>query len=182
MQITDKISVSNVFFNIVSVSIGVYGTLAEMQGKHWTIMQNCNRLSCATGAIYFIYDTYVEGVIYKRITFIPHHLISLIFVYKFLTLSDIPMIRMGPILLLCGEGSSLLVNLREILKDKKQLTTKRDIAVLILYFILRNGIITPIVYNNRKNNTEVWYGWIAIFLMSNYWCYMWTKSILKHVK
>ena len=170
----------NIFFNMLSLGIGAYGTHAELYGRHWTIMQNCNRLSCICGIVYFTYDIYLEGIRKKRMAFIPHHVLSLIISYKYYMLTDIPMIRKGPLLLLGSEGSGFLVNVREVLKQRNQLTTRIDTCLLIVYIILRNGVVTPIVYNNRINNPTIWYGWLGIFAMSNIWGCMWANSIIKY--
>lgn len=170
----------NLLFNIVSVGLGTYGTIGVVMGKPWTYIQKYNRFSCMLSTLYFSYDTVNEYVVYNRLFYIPHHLLSLLISYKFYTLTDISMIKGGPILQLCGEGTTLIINIRERLKNKKKLTTKMDCIFLTTYMVLRNGVITPIVYNNRINNPEIWYGWLGIFAMSNIWGCMWANSIIKY--
>lgn len=170
----------NMLFSILSVGLGTYGTICVVVGKPWTFIQKNNRFSCILSMLYFSYDTVNEYVVYNRLFYIPHHLISLLIAYKFYVLKDIAMIKAGPILQLCGEGTTLIVNIRENLKKKKKLTTKMDCIFLSTYMVIRNGVITPCLYMNCANNPEIWYGWLGIFAMSNIWGFMWANSIIKY--
>ena len=69
----------NMLFNIISVGLGSYGTICVVMGKPWTFIQKTNRFSCILSMLYFSYDTVNEYVVYNRLFYIPHHLISLLF-------------------------------------------------------------------------------------------------------
>lgn len=166
----------NLSFNILSILIALGG----LSQKTWQNIQFYNRLSCLSAFIYFPYDTYNEYVTYKRYLYIPHHIISILIAYKFYFLKNISLIEKGPILLLCGEGTTFIVNIRTILRYNKKLTTKIDITLLILYILMRNIIITSTLYKIRKDNYIIWKSWSLILIMSNMWCYNWIKSIIKH--
>ena len=97
-----------------------------------------------------------------------------------LHIKNIYLIEKGPILLLCGEGTSFLINFRILLINNKKLTTKIDTTLLILYTLMRNIIITPTLYKIRKDNNMIWKSWMIILIMSNVWSYNWIKSIIKH--
>ena len=170
----------NLLFNIASVGLGTYGTIGVFMGKPWTYIQKSNRFSCILSILYFSYDTVNEYVVFNRLLYIPHHLLSLLISYKFYTLTDISMIKGGPILQMCGEGTTLIVNIRERLKNKNKLTTKMDCIFLTTYMVMRNGIITPVLYKNRMNNPEIWYGWLGIFAMSNIWGGIWLRNIIRY--
>jgi hypothetical protein len=162
----------NLLFILIS-----FGGLTQ---KTWQNIQFYNQLSCFVSFIYFSYDTYKEYVIYKRYLYIPHHIICILIAYKFYFLKNIYLIEKGPILLLCGEGTSFLINFRTLLLNNKKLTTKIDTTLLIVYTLIRNIIITPTIYKIRKNSYFIWNSWLLILIMSNMWSYKWIKSIIKH--
>lgn len=166
----------NLSFNVLSILIA-FGGLSQNTLQN---IQFYNRLSCLSAFIYFPYDTYLEYVTYKRYLYIPHHIISILIAYKFYFLKNISLIEKGPILLLCGEGTSFLTNIRTILINNKKLTTKIDTTLFIVYTLIRNGIITPTLYKIRKDNNMIWKSWVLIIIMSNMWSYNWIKSIIKH--
>jgi hypothetical protein len=166
----------NLSFNILSILIA-FGGLTQ---KTWQNIQFYNRLSCLSAFIYFPYDIYLECVIYKKYSFVPHHIISIIFAYKFYFLKNIPLIENTPMLLLCAEGTGFIVNLRTLLINNKKLTTKIDIILFIVYTLIRNTILTPTLYKIRKDNYTIWYSWFLILIMSNMWSYNWIKSIIKY--
>ena len=168
----------NLSFNLLFILISFCG----LTQKTWQNIQFYNQLSCFVSFIYFSYDTYKEYVIYKRYLYIPHHIISILIAYKFYFLKNIYLIEKGPILLLCGEGTSFLINFRTLLLNNKKLTTKIDTTLLIVYTLIRNIIITPTIYKIRKDNDMIWKLWVIILIMSNMWSYKWIKSIIKHHK
>ena len=166
----------NISFNILSIFIAFCG----LSQKTWQNIQFYNRLSCLTFFIYFPYDTYNECVTYKRYSFVPHHIFSIIIAYKFYFVKNISLIENTPIILLCGEGTSFIVNFRTLLINNKKLTTKIDIILFIVYTLIRNTILTPALYKIRKDNYTIWYSWFLILIMSNMWSYNWIKSIIKY--
>jgi hypothetical protein len=166
----------SLLFNISIVLIGLSGLIIQ----NIKTIQLLNKLSCIITFIYFPYDTYFEFIHYKRYTFIPHHIICVILGYKVYFLTDIYFIKNSPILLVCSEGTSLIVNVRTLLKNKNKLTTTTDISLLILYTYIRNCIITPILYNIPEKYKFVWYLWFPILVMSNIWCYLWLINIIKY--
>ena len=166
----------NLTFNIIFILISLGGIVTQTLQS----IQNYNKFACLISFIYFSYDTYSECILYKRYIFIPHHIVSILIAYKFYFLKNIYLIKNGPLLLLCGEGTSFIVNIRTILINNKKLTTKIDAILFIVYTIIRNGIITPLLYKTKTDNYILWNSWICILFMSNLWCYKWIKSIIKY--
>ena len=169
-------------FNIVSIGIGLCGTIAMIQNQPWQLIQYYNRTSCCLSTLYFSCDIYNEHATHKRYIYIPHHIFSLIFSYKFFINNEVSFIRITPLLLLCGEGTSFISNIRLVLKKRKCLTTSIDTIFFVIYTTLRNGVITPILYYNRENNQLIWYSWISVLCMSNAWGLLWAKSILRYYR
>lgn len=166
----------NLSFNVLFILIS-FGGLTQ---KTWKAIHFYNKLACITAFIYFPYDTYKEYVTYKRYLYIPHHIISILIAYKSYFLKNISIIENGPLLLLCGEGTTFIINFRVLLINNKLLTTKIDTTLLILYIFIRNLILTPTLYNLRIHNYTIWYSWVIILIMSNVWSYKWFKSIIKY--
>ncbi|MBI95825.1 hypothetical protein CL656_01620 [bacterium] len=165
----------NSTFNSIFVFLGLIGMVSKSLNR----IQYVNKLSCLMSTIYFPYDSYLEIKKYKRFTFIPHHIIALLISYVFYFTNDIKIIKSGPILLFCAEGTSLLLNLRIMLKNNNKLTKNIDSTFLFIYLFLRNMIMTPILYTLRYNKL-LWYSWLLIFVMSNVWGLKWYKNIIKY--
>ena len=163
----------NLWFNIVAVGLGTY-CLGKTNVQE---IHNVIRLICCLAGLYFTYDTYKEIMVLKRYIFVPHHLLSYIFVYKFYFIQDKILIRAAPFLLVCTETSSMIINVRVQLEKNKTLTRRIDIIFLIVYAILRNLIVTPGLYKIKQGNDLLWNSWLCILLMSNAWIIQWSKNI-----
>ncbi len=166
----------NLTFNIIYILISFRGLLIQSLQS----IQYYNKCASLISFIYFSYDTYSECVIYKRYTFIPHHIISIFIAYKFYFLKNTYLIENGPMLLLSSEGTSFIVNFRTLLINNKKLTTKIDILLFIIYILTRNLVLTPILYKEKNKQYLIWYSWVCILIMSNLWSYKWIKSIIKY--
>ena len=166
----------NLTFNIIFILISLRGLFMQSLQS----IQNCNKITCLISFIYFSYDTYSECIIYKRYTFVPHHFFSILLAYKFYFLKNTYLIENGPMLLLCSEGTSFIVNFRTLLINNKKLTTKIDILLFIIYILTRNLLLTPILYKEKNKHYLIWYSWVCILIMSNIWSIMWIKSIIKY--
>ena len=166
----------SLLFNCSIVLIGLSGLILQ----NIKTIQILNKVTCILSFIYFSYDTYIEFIKHNRYTFIPHHIICIILGYKVYFLTDIYFIKNSPILLLCSEGTSLMVNIRTIVKNKNKLTSKIDICFFILYTYLRNCVISPILYKIPEKYIFVWYLWVPVLILSNVWSYLWLINIIKY--
>ena len=134
--------------------------------------------------LYYSVDSIIE-IYNKRFLMIPHHLcaiymLSLFEYFQYYTLKNI-FYYMSLI-----EISGGLTNIRTILKSNKLLNIYFDIPLLCIYSYIRqicflNHIIND--YNlNNIHEKQFYYISIFVYLMSFYWTFQWTQSIIKYNK
>lgn len=165
----------NIPCNIIYIYLGYKGFLST--GVHDKAYYNS--IACSISYIYFPLDTLIEIIKHKQYIYIPHHLISLFAAYKIHYTTDISLINIIPYILMYGESTSLITNIRQIIKANKMLTTSVDSTLWATYMITRNALMTSVIYPHRQNKI-LWYSWLSILGMSNIWGYKWLRNIIKY--
>lgn len=74
------------------------------------------------------------------------------------------------------EYTSLFINIRTVMKNKKMLTLKHDLIMYINYFLIR-CLFYPYIIFNYVNVPILYYASTSVLLMSIYWFILWTKTI-----
>jgi len=161
----------NLFFNFLLTYNGFMGYMSN------TPLLYVNFLKRAS-AFYFLEDILMEIFLYKRYEYVPHHLVALAGILSIR--EDIPTY---PILLMyfCTESTSFVLNIRHVLKKHFYLPVYLDLIFFVYHNILRNMVMTFVIYNLQKYKVLYYGGW-AIQGMTYYWTYNWWKSIRNHQK
>ena len=102
----------------------------------------------------------------KEYIFIIHHIVSIGVFYNFLYLDNI--FYYSLVTLLC-EASSIFINVRFYLKEKKKLSFGFDIVSFIFYYIARILIGNYIIFNKIDTNNKLFIGLMGIAVMSHLW-------------
>ena len=125
---------------------------------------------------YFTGDTLTEIFVYKRYTYIPHHIIVLI---TLLNIWNNYPIYESLAIVAVSESSSFITNVRTILKEKNILSLTTD-KVLYIYYNCARNIAMPMIIYRCSNYPIMYYSAWLIQCMSIYWSILWTKSIIKY--
>jgi len=164
---------------IYNLSFGILITLLSsltyiFDKKHFWI------LTMSTCIFYFFLDSFLELFIFKRLLYLPHHILSLIICFYFLKFDQIKAISLIYLLI---ESTSVIINLREILKNKKLLSKYLDLSFLIYYILIR-CIIGPFLYFKIVNKLNIFtnFSGLSILIMSIYWSIIWSRKLLKKFK
>lgn len=110
----------------------------------------------------------------KEYIFIIHHIVSIGVFYNFLYLDNI--FYYSLVTLLC-EASSIFINVRFYLKEKKKLSFVFDIVSFIFYYIARILIGNYIIFNKIDTNNKLFIGLIGIAVMSHLWVLKWYNNL-----
>tara|TARA_Y100000992_G_scaffold296727_1_gene259350 strand:+ start:583 stop:1188 length:606 start_codon:yes stop_codon:yes gene_type:complete len=110
----------------------------------------------------------------KEYIFIIHHIISTGVFYNFLYLDNI--FYYSLVTLLC-EASSIFINFRFYLKEKKKLSFGFDIVSFIFYYIARILIGNYIIFNKIDTNNKLFIGLMGIAVMSHLWVLKWYNNL-----
>ena len=112
--------------------------------------------------IYYILDTCLEAFKYERYMYIPHHILSTIICICFFFIGNI---NNASMIILLIESTTLILNIREILKNKKKLSLTADFMFLIYYALIR-CFIAPYFSCSFRSNKIIYFSANLIFLMS----------------
>ncbi len=134
-----------------------------------------NILKSVSG-FYFIADSVNEICFNNRFIYIPHHILSLFLIVNIKKYHDLNNIFL---MFFYSEITSFIINIRTIMKQKKKLNFKLDLIFYIIYFLAR-VIGMPISVYKTYSYKLLFYGGTILQIMSLFWIYKWTKSILKH--
>ena len=110
----------------------------------------------------------------KEYIFIIHHIVSIGVFYNFLYLDNI--FYYSLVTLLC-EASSIFINVRFYLKEKKKLSFGFDIVSFIFYYIARILIGNYIIFNKIDTNNKLFIGLMGIAVMSHLWVLKWYNNL-----
>ena len=124
---------------------------------------------------YYILDTCIEAFYFKRFMYIPHHIISCFICFFLFSIGNI---NNASLILLLIESTTLLVNVREVLKQKKKLSLTTDF-IFLLYYALIRCFITPYLTCSFRNNKIIYFAANLIFLMSTIWSFIWAKNLYR---
>ena len=127
---------------------------------------------------YYILDTCLEAFYFKRFMYIPHHIISSIICFYFFSLGNINNVSL---IILLIESTTMIVNIREILKHKKKLSLTTDFIFLIYYFLIR-GIIFPYFLQSFFKYKIIYIAAFLIYIMSVIWSFIWAKKLHRRYK
>ena len=102
---------NNIWFS--TYSLYIYSFIDNSQ------IETYKTLLCISGIYYFIYDSVLEIYLHKRLVYIPHHMFSLVGFYMIQNvIIPYDLLRIYILLLGLLESTSLMVNVRIILKNK----------------------------------------------------------------
>ena len=137
---------------------------------------------CLYIKIYYI----IHSLMYiyeKKYIFLPHHACAFFMTCILENMNDVDL-KNALFGLTTLEISGAITNIREILKDRNQLTFTKDVTIWVSYVFMRQGIYTySILYQIKYNTIEekiFYFMSILIYTMSFYWSVMWAQSIIKY--
>ena len=161
----------NMFFNLVLTATSLIGYFSSNPLFYVNLAKY-------TSAIYFIEDSLMEVILYKRYIYLPHHIISLVAIFSMW--NSFPLYD-SLLMFFITESSAIITNLRGVLKKRKSLPIHYDKLFFSYYMVTRN-IAMPIMIYRYSNYTIIYYSGGLIQLMSLYWSYKWGKSIIEYQK
>ena len=133
--------------------------------------------------IYFFTDSIVEYIYHQRFTYIIHHTLS-IFQVGLIKYSSIDFIYLKHMIELYGiiEITSLIVNIRDMMKTHKILNLKYDFGFIIVYFIIRALIFPYYIFYILNNNAFLMTIPTIIYILSQLWLFNWIVLYTKRLK
>ena len=132
---------------------------------------------CNTGIIYYVTDTIAEIVIKRRLMYIPHHLCAIIALNKIYYINfDINDLQILGLTFSLIEYTSLIINLRTLMKRHKKLLLKYDILLYKNYVIIRCIILPYVIYNYIDDLILLYCSW-SVYSMSLIWTIQWTNTL-----
>ncbi len=161
----------NMFFNLVLTATSLIGYFSSNPLFYVNLAKY-------TSATYFIEDSLIEVILYKRYIYLPHHIISLVAIFSMW--NSFPLYD-SLLMFFITESSAIITNLRGVLKKRKSLPIHYDKLFFSYYMVTRN-IAMPIMIYRYSNYTIINYSGDLIQLMSLYWSYKWGKSIVEYQK
>ena len=161
----------NMFFNLVLTAPSLIGYFSSNPMFYVNLAKY-------TSATYFIEDSLMELILYKRYIYLPHHIISLVAIFSMW--NSFPLYD-SLLMFFITESSAIITNLRGVLKKRKSLPIHYDKLFFSYYMVTRN-IAMPIMIYRYSNYTIIYYSGGLIQLMSLYWSYKWGKSIVEYQK
>ena len=165
---------------------------------------NCIIMSC--GGVYYIYSCEKETCMYfisnfclfikiyyilhslmyvyeKTYIFLPHHACAFFMTCILENMNHVDL-KNALVGLTTLELSGAITNIRDILKNRNELTLTKDFTIWISYVFMRQGIYTyNILYQIKYNTTEekiFYFMSVLVYMMSFYWSVIWAKSIIKY--
>ena len=137
---------------------------------------------CNTGIIYYVTDTITEIVIKRNIIYIPHHLCAIIGLNKIYNINfEIDDLKILGLTFSLIEYTSLIINLRILMKRHKKLLLKYDILLYKNYVIIRCIILPYVIYNYIDDLILLYCSW-SVYSMSLIWTIQWTNTLYKQIK
>lgn len=119
----------------------------------------------------------------KTYIFLPHHACAFFMTLILENMNDVDL-KNALIGLISLEISGAITNIRDMLKDRNELTLTKDGIIWGSYVFMRQGIYTyNILYQIKYDTIEekiFYFMSILIYIMSFYWSVMWAKSIIKY--
>ena len=161
----------NMFFNLVLTATSLIGYFSSNPLFYVNLAKY-------TSATYFIEDSLMEVILYKRYIYLPHHIISLVAICSMW--NSFPLYD-SLLMFFITESSAFITNLRSVLKKRKNLPIHYDKLFFIYYTGTRNMVLPMLIYR-YSNYSIIYYSGGLIQLMSLYWTYKWGKSIVNYQK
>ena len=119
----------------------------------------------------------------KKYIFLPHHVCAFFMTCILENMNDVDL-KNALFGLTNLEISGAITNIRDILKDRNELTLTKDGIIWVFYVFIRQGIYTyNILYQIKYDTVEekiFYFMSILIYMMSFYWSVIWAKSIIKY--
>ena len=163
--------VYNILSNFVLSILGISGFFSRNPLFHLQLLKYST-------VFYYTTDTVMEIKLYSRYIFIPHHLIAILIPRHFHEKIPYNIVFLEYFLL---ESSSLITNIRHVLKTKQKLTVELD-TLFYMYYILCRILPSPYIIHRLKDEILTYYSSLFLFLMSFCWTLKWTKSIVRKRK
>ncbi len=136
--------------------------------------------SCIIIILYFIIDSIKEILLYKRLEYIPHHILGAFLFYNgYKSVNDIKNLKVFAIMVSFIEFTSALLNLKIYLKNKKLINFKIDCILFLIYSLIRI-ILFPYIIYYYFSDISFRSCFILILFMSIDWMYVWYKNLLKY--
>lgn len=135
-----------------------------------------------SGYLYYTMDSIWEIVNYNRYIYIPHHICSFYLFYIFKN-HDYKYEELQYMLFVFSmlEYTTLFLNIRDHLKKINKLHVIFDLALYFQYIYIRCYlfIIYSFTLMNYYHNTLPIIMNVMLILMSYYWVFLWSKSLIK---
>ena len=164
--------ICNIIANIYLIFMGLLIFISNLRYLFFF-----KKMLSVTGTLYFLTDTVNEICVHKRYLYIPHHTCAIFGFYIFYYINlDANTIHIYGLSLSIMEYTSLIINIRTVMKNKKMLTLKHDLIMYINYFLIR-CLFYPYIIFNYVNDPILYYASTSVLLMSIYWFILWTKTI-----
>jgi hypothetical protein len=157
------------FFNFV---LSYYGLCGYWADDPFTYVLYLRYL----GIFYFSADIFMEVVLYKRYAYISHHLITIGSIWSIEKSYPLDLVLL---MYFCAESTSLVSNMRYVLKKNNSLSPEVDQAFFVYYNISRN-IAMPVIIYHFYSYPVLFFSGCVIQCMTFHWTYLWLKSIRKY--
>lgn len=149
-----------------------------------TFMLIARPLITNSGYLYYAMDSFWEIVNYNRYIYIPHHICSVYLFYMFKN-HDYNYEELHEMLFVFAmlEYTTLFLNIRDHLKKINKLHVIFDLALYFQYIYIRCYLF--IIYSYTLmfyyHNTLPKIMNVILILMSYYWVFLWSKSLIKQI-
>ena len=162
----------NMLSNLLLASLGFILYMSTSDNIY-----SVRNIICNIGTIYYVTDTITEILINRRIMYIPHHLCAIISLNKIyymnFYINDLQILGLTFSLI---EYTSLIINLRTLMKRHKKLLLKYDILLYKNYVIIRCIILPYVIYNYIDDLILLYCSW-SVYSMSLIWTIQWTNTL-----
>ena len=156
----------NMMFNVLSTSLGIMAFYAT---DPYSYVLKIKYMSF----LYFIMDSVIECYVYRRLEYIPHHVLSLA---SAISITQNHPMQFVSLVFVFAESTSFVCNLRYVLKSYDALEFRVEMY-LFGYFVLCRFFFIPSIIYHLYEYKLLFYSGIFITCMSYNWGYKWARSI-----
>jgi len=138
-----------------------------------------SRLGCVYGMTWYTYDSLREVIVERRWLYVPHHICSVAMFYKlFMDPPCAKTLTRYAALMALMEFSSVVVNARALLKERRALSWSTDACLFGGYTAVRMLVFPWCAHKYVKGRTLRGSS-LAIFGMSALWTGKWARSLYR---
>lgn len=173
-------SIWNMMFNTMACLL----PLTKYVMKEEFFMEVARPIMSNAGYVYYLIDSIWEIYSYNRYIYIPHHICCGYLFYIFKNHNyNYEELHYMIFVFSALEFTSLFLNIREHLKKINKLSVMLDIVLFLKYSYIRCYLfpyysVTLFTYYHNLGPKIIN---ILLLLMSYYWMYLWSKTLLKQI-